>query len=85
MDDVSAAPPLDTDADNTVLSVDELFDVVDTDGSGHISFAEFEAFWRQRLRAMGESTDDEALARARSIFEDLDEDGTGSLRSNKRG
>jgi hypothetical protein len=79
VDDVSTTPPLDTGAYSTMLSVDELFDVVDTDKNGHISFAEFEAFWRQRLQAMGESTADEALARARSIFEDLDEDGTGSL------
>ena len=31
-DDVSVGPPLDTGAESTVLSVDELFNVVDTDG-----------------------------------------------------
>jgi hypothetical protein len=67
------------DADDAVLSVDELFDAVDIDHSGHISFEEFETFWQQRLRTIGDGIDDGKLAQARSLFTDLDEDGSGLL------
>ena len=65
--------------DHAILSVDELFDVVDTDRSGNISFDEFEAFWQQRRRIIGDSADDGKVAQARSFFTDLDEDGSGLL------
>jgi hypothetical protein len=67
------------DADDAILSVDELFDVVDLDRRGHISFDEFEAFWQWRLRTIGDPADDGTLAQARSLFTDLDEDGSGWL------
>jgi hypothetical protein len=52
---------------------------VDIDHSGHISFEEFETFWQQRLRTIGDGIDDGKLAQARSLFTDLDEDGSGLL------
>jgi hypothetical protein len=52
---------------------------VDIDRRGHISFDEFEAFWQWRLRTIGDPADDGTLAQARSLFTDLDEDGSGWL------
>jgi Ca2+-binding EF-hand superfamily protein len=71
-----AAPP--QHLDSSVLTVDGLFTAVDTDGSGTVSFSEFEAFWRGRQRAIGQR-DDGAIVKMKQIFIDLDEDGSGCL------
>ena len=63
--------------DSAVLTVDGLFSAVDVDGSGEISFDEFVEFWRGRQRAVGKQ-DDGTVAQMRSIFGDLDEDGSGA-------
>jgi hypothetical protein len=60
-----------------VLTVDGLFSAVDVDGSGEISFDEFVEFWSGRQRAIGKH-DDGTVAQMRSIFSDLDEDGSGA-------
>ena len=64
--------------DSAVLTVDGLFSAVDVDGSGEISFAEFADFWNGRQRAIGKH-DDGSIAQLRTIFSDLDEDGSGAL------
>ena len=69
------APP--QHVDSAVLTADGLFSAVDVDGSGEISCAEFESFWLGRLRAIGKQ-DDGTVAAMRSIFDDLDTDGSGA-------
>lgn len=64
--------------DTAIMSVDALFDMVDRDASGSISFDEFQRFWHQRLQAIGKS-DDGMLAKAEQIFADLDDDRSGTL------
>ena len=60
------------------LTADALFDAVDADSSGEVSFPELVAWWEDRQRALGKA-DDGSLGKIESIFADLDEDNSNSL------
>ena len=59
------------------MSADALFDAVDIDGSGGVSFAELAEWWQSRQAAIGKA--DDSLSRAEQVFAELDEDGSGML------
>ena len=71
----SKTPP--QHSESPVCTVEELFRAVDVDGSGDISFEELAKFWTGRQHALGKH-DDATIAQMRSIFDDLDEDGSGA-------
>ena len=71
----SKTPP--QHSESPVCTVEELFRAVDVDGSGDISFEELAKFWTGRQHAVGKH-DDATIAQMRSIFDDLDEDGSGA-------
>ena len=60
-------------------SAQALFDGVDMDGSGLISFDEFMTWWSGRLLATGGSLDKHLAARVQQKWDALDTDGSGSL------
>ena len=60
-------------------SAQALFDGVDVDGSGLISFDEFVTWWSGRLLATGGSLDKHLAARVQQKWDALDTDGSGSL------
>ena len=61
------------------MTVGTLFKAIDIDGSGGISFQEFERWWNARCRAMGNGKADAILRDARELFSSLGKDGNDLL------
>ena len=61
-----------------MLSSDALFDLIDVNGDGDVSFEEFAEWWYMRQLSTG-IEDDDALTTARTIFDELDDDNSGFL------
>ena len=56
------------------MTVDALFEAIDSDGSGGVSWAEFERWWSHRSTAIGTAPAerDAVMRDARALFDDLD-------------
>ena len=57
----------------------EVFQQVDTDGSGEISFSEFSTWWSERQLATQGALDESTLAEIQRVWADADSNGDGSL------
>jgi len=57
----------------------ELFDRVDTDGSGLLSFNEFASWWSRKQLAIGRPLDRQLAAKVQQQWAQLDTDGSGDL------
>ena len=69
-----------TEETRTLDDADAVFAHMDKDGSGHVSFMEFMRWWKESHRAAGEGRiEDGLLAEAKRVFQELDDDDSGSL------
>ena len=64
--------------DLSTVNVDELFRIIDADGSGNISFMEFMKWYKGHHKATGKAAGT-MFAEAKRIFGELDDDDSGSL------
>ena len=70
--------PLERSQPLAELSSDALYDLIDVDGNGELSFEEYAEWWYLRQKLTGIS-DDYSLETAKSLFEELDADESGCL------
>ena len=61
------------------VSAEDIFQLVDTDGSGAISFEEFSAWWSERQLATQGTLNEETMAEVSRIWAESDLDGSGGL------